>query len=520
MRDIVGDAVKALNDSGKVGGYLVRFSSEDDPDLVGDYFTKDTDFGSSRQTDILYNHALDGTLKGRVLGQGDLSIDNVGVWVQAQLALADDYEKAIFDMVKKGKLRWSSGTAPHLVERVPMGNAKWIKTWKLGLDATLTPTPAEPRAVAVALKSLEEQSMEEQELETVTQAGNEEIKALRNELETLRTQIETAPAVKAAAFIPGDTAANMDEYTKSFDAYLRGGALPKSLKSMDTGSGSAGAWVPAIYSDEYARKLALSSVMRRAGVRTVMVPDGQPFNMAVNDLSSISATPGAGIVSENTSFNEAEAAPSNVQFTPYLYTARSVVSMMLINDSRFDVGSMIGENFNATFAAYENRDCFVGTGTSMPQGITSGGTAVDTASGTFAAADVKTLYYSMPEQYRIAGRCAWFANDTILKEIDSFVASAGGNYIWQPALAEGAPGMLMGYPVYGAPYMASTMEEDDAILAFVNLDSVALVEFGSMSLRRLDETYAASGGVGFIGYRRVDFKVLVSEAVRILTMAA
>jgi len=33
-----GGAVKAL-DGGKVGGYLVLFSTDADPDLVGDFFT-------------------------------------------------------------------------------------------------------------------------------------------------------------------------------------------------------------------------------------------------------------------------------------------------------------------------------------------------------------------------------------------------------------------------------------------------------------------------------------------------
>ena len=39
-----GDQVKALGD-GKVGGYLVRYGNPKEPDLTGDFFTKDTDLG-------------------------------------------------------------------------------------------------------------------------------------------------------------------------------------------------------------------------------------------------------------------------------------------------------------------------------------------------------------------------------------------------------------------------------------------------------------------------------------------
>jgi HK97 family phage major capsid protein len=49
---------------------------------------------------------------------------------------------------------WSSGTAGHLVEREEKGASAHILHWPLGLDASITPTPAEYRNSAVSLKSL------------------------------------------------------------------------------------------------------------------------------------------------------------------------------------------------------------------------------------------------------------------------------------------------------------------------------------------------------------------------------
>jgi hypothetical protein len=149
-----GSAVKALG-NGRIGGYLVVFSTEDDPDLTGDYFTKDTDFGPHTTSLVMYQHAQDHTLKRRVLDdRATLQKDDIGVWVEAQLKMRDEYERSIEQMAKEGKLGWSSGTAPHLVERVRTQKAAWIKSWPLGLDASLTPSPTEPRAQAVALKAL------------------------------------------------------------------------------------------------------------------------------------------------------------------------------------------------------------------------------------------------------------------------------------------------------------------------------------------------------------------------------
>ncbi len=60
----------------------------------------------------------------------------------------------IIDAGLAGQLGWSSGTAAHLVEREEAGEAWKIKMWPLGLDASLTPTPAEPRNKVIPLKSL------------------------------------------------------------------------------------------------------------------------------------------------------------------------------------------------------------------------------------------------------------------------------------------------------------------------------------------------------------------------------
>lgn len=148
-----GGEVKALDDTGRIGGYLVRFSTAKDPDLAGDFFTAKTDFGPQKSTPILYHHGLDKALKTRILGDAAIKTDDVGVWLEGQLSLRDEYEQAVFNMAKQGKLGWSSGTAGHLVEREAVGKSWWIKSWPLGLDASLTPTPCEPRTSAIPLKS-------------------------------------------------------------------------------------------------------------------------------------------------------------------------------------------------------------------------------------------------------------------------------------------------------------------------------------------------------------------------------
>jgi hypothetical protein len=148
-----GEAVKAsAKDPYKLDrAYLVLFSTAGDPDLVGEFFTAKTDFGDHQSTRMYYDHGLDPTVGKSVIGTASYGVDKKGVWVDGQLDKANRYAKDVSKLAASGKLGWSSGTASHVVEREDVLNdhgvktATWIKKWDLGLDASLTPTPCEPR---------------------------------------------------------------------------------------------------------------------------------------------------------------------------------------------------------------------------------------------------------------------------------------------------------------------------------------------------------------------------------------
>jgi len=146
--------LKALNTQGRVGGCAILFSSPEQKDVTGEYFTAATEiFWSDGETrPALYHHGLDPTLAGTLVGKGwcKTRVDDVGVWVENQLDLRDAYEKAIYEMVKDGKLGLSSGTAGHMVQREDGGR---LIRWPV-VEISFTPTPAEPRTFVAPLKSV------------------------------------------------------------------------------------------------------------------------------------------------------------------------------------------------------------------------------------------------------------------------------------------------------------------------------------------------------------------------------
>ena len=224
----MGEAVKALGD-GRVGGYLVRFSSAADPDLTGDYFDALTDFGEATRSPVYYQHGLDPVLKTRRIGKAELRVDDFGVWAEAQLEMRDEYERFIYGMAQKGKMGWSSGTAPHLVETEPAMGAMHIKHWPLGLDASLTPVPAEPRNGATPIKQLIGQPLSELIAElTPAQAADAQVMSAAADA----PPIKHASAQSGMAPAPAVVRENkMDEQTES----PRVDALEVQMQAVDAG---------------------------------------------------------------------------------------------------------------------------------------------------------------------------------------------------------------------------------------------------------------------------------------------
>jgi hypothetical protein len=148
-----GGALKTLDDSGRVGGRLVTFGGKD---LDGEEFTAETYYGarSGDGADCLFHHML--PVKGvapeladHIFSPIKATKDEVGIFAETVLNLADDYEKKVHDLVKAGKLGWSSGAPEHTVRKSADGV---IERWIIA-EASFTPTPAEPRNRVLSLKT-------------------------------------------------------------------------------------------------------------------------------------------------------------------------------------------------------------------------------------------------------------------------------------------------------------------------------------------------------------------------------
>lgn len=153
----------------KADGYLVRFTGADDPDITAlkDFFTAETYFGEAKSVPVYFHHGLPieakaadgsvlkvGPMKTKI-GTGALSVDETGVFIDAVIDEAGEYQAAVQQMLDAGLLGWSSGVPSHLVVREPVTDASGttkahhVRQWLLA-EGSMTHTPAEPRNVASA----------------------------------------------------------------------------------------------------------------------------------------------------------------------------------------------------------------------------------------------------------------------------------------------------------------------------------------------------------------------------------
>ena len=93
-----------------------------------------------------------------------------------------------------------------------------------------------------------------------------------------------------------------------------------------------------------------------------------------------------------------------------------------------------------------------------------------------------------------------------------------GNYLWGGDLSKGQEQTLLGKPVIINNAMAS-MTTGQKPLLFGAFQYFGIADRAGITIKRLEELYAATGQVGFRAYKRFDSRVLLNSALKYLTMA-
>ena len=229
----------------------------------------------------------------------------------------------------------------------------------------------------------------------------------------------------------------------------------------------------------------------------------------------------ASWVDEEGAIPESDDAFGQVSIGAYKLATMIKVSEELLNDSVFNLEQYIAKEFGRRIGAKEEEAFFVGDGTGKPTGIfnaTGGaGVGITTASATAITIDeIMDLFYSLKSPYR--KNAVFVTNDATVKSIRK-LKDGNGQYLWQPSVTAGQPDTILNRPLKTSAYVPAIAAAAKTI-AFGDFSYYWVADRQGRAFQRLNELYAATGQVGFKATQRVDGKLILAEAVKVLQMKA
>lgn len=354
----------------------------------------------------------------------------------------------------------------------------------------------------------------------ITDLGKEIVRLERQEAldaelnKPVGTPITGRPnAVREQTDKPGRASEN---YKQSFWNLMRSkAAMPEVVNALQVGTDSEGGYlVPDEFERTLVEALEEENIFRQLA-KVIQTSSGD------RKIPVVASKGTASWIDEEGAFTESDDAFSQVSIGAYKLGTMIKVSEELLNDSVFDLESYISREFGRRIGAKEEEAFFTGDGSGKPTGVlaATGGaqTGVTAASATAITADeLIDLFYSLNSPYR--KNAVWLLNDATVKAVRK-LKDTQGQYLWQPSLVAGTPDTILGRPVKTSAYMP-TIAAAAKTVAFGDFGYYWIADRQGRSFKRLGELYAANGQVGFLGSQRVDGKLILPEAIKLLVQKA
>ena len=302
-------------------------------------------------------------------------------------------------------------------------------------------------------------------------------------------------------------------YKRAFWDAMRLNTSPMEVRNaLSEGVDSEGGYlVPDEFERTLVQSLADQNIMRSLA-KVIQTTSGD------RKIPVVSTHGTATWLDEGKPYNESDEAFTQISLSAFKLGTFLKISEELLNDAAFNVEQYLASEFARRIGAAEEEAFLVGDGKGKPTGIfnPTGGAdpGVTTAKPTDISADeLIDLHYSLRSPYR--ARAVWLMNDATVKTVRK-LKDANGQYLWQPALTAGTPDMILGRPVYTSVF-APELKAGARTVAFGDLGFYWIADRQGRSFKRLNELFATTGQIGFLASQRLDGKLVLPEAIKVLT---
>ena len=307
---------------------------------------------------------------------------------------------------------------------------------------------------------------------------------------------------------PEEVSASTKNDADAIRSLARGDIRSYDFEKRDVTKGSTGSPVPTSFYNQVllvARHvgpmLETSTILNTAGGENLQIPSLSTYS------TGTVTTEGNAIGESDPVFNEF------VTLNAYKYSFLTQVSRELIEDSGVDIlGFLATQTGNAMGYAINNA-LTVGTGTVQPNGIVPrAGSAVTGTSLNPTADNLIDLVYSVDTAGRRLPGTGFQMNATSIASVRKLKDNAG-QYLFTPSLSADARDMLLGYPIFENPAMATAASAVKPVI-FGHLPSYYVRQVGGLRLDRSDDFAFSSDLVTFRATFRVDGNLIQTSHVK------
>lgn len=295
---------------------------------------------------------------------------------------------------------------------------------------------------------------------------------------------------------------NTTIYNQAFWNKLRGTLL--NHDDLKEGQVDGGFQLPTNNLKEFYKALEKDNLFRRLATTVHLTK-------AEGTIQAITSTGSAGIVDEGNLIPE-----DGDKFTQFPIKSYKIASLIKLResfllDNDFDLEKYLTTDFARRFARAEENLFINGHGVTNQTGILSASESIDSKDiNTLSYDEIIKLYFSIDAEYRKGA--VFIMNDETALYLRT-LKDNDGNYLWNPN-----NDTILGKEVIISPYMPN-MESGKQPIIFGDLSFYWIIERKPLAIQVLKELYSSQGQIGFIGFERIDGRLIRPEAISTIKMA-
>ena len=291
-------------------------------------------------------------------------------------------------------------------------------------------------------------------------------------------------------------------------ALARGEIRSYNFEKRDITKGSTGSPVPTSFYDQV---ILLARTVGPMLETSTILNTASGENLQIPSLASYSV---GTVTTEGNAIGESDPVFNSFRtLGAYKYSFLTQVSRELVEDAGIDILSFLAVQTGNALGFAINEGLTTGTGTVQPNGIvTRAGSAVTGTSLNPTADNLIDLVYSVDTVGRRLPGTGFQMNSASIANVRKLKDNAG-QYLFTPALSADARDLLLGYPIFENPAMATAASAVKPVI-FGNLPSYYVRSVGGIKLDRSDDFAFSNDLITFRATARYDGDLIQTSHVK------